>query len=237
MIPVFMNKSKKVVFNWSGGKDSALALQKLLKDGKYEIVSLLTTVNSDTGTSSIHSIPLTILEQQAHSIGIPLHKVLISKDLKNYEVSMKETVMYFKEQGVSCFAFGDIFLADIKAYREQKLNPMGIEILEPLWNMTSEEVIRDFLASGIKTKLIVTQADKLSAAYIGKNLDAELIASFPENVDLCGENGEYHTLAYDGDIFRNAVEFQIIETTMISHDILLDSGETKRFDYWQAVIT
>ena len=150
---------------------------------------------------------------------------------------MKETVMYFKEQGVSCFAFGDIFLADIKAYREQKLNPMGIEVLEPLWNMTSEEVIRDFLASGIKTKLIVTQADKLSAAYIGKNLDAELIASFPEDVDLCGENGEYHTLAYDGDIFRNAVEFQIIETTMISHDILLDSGETKRFDYWQAVIT
>ncbi len=237
MIPVFMNKSKKVVFNWSGGKDSALALQKLLKDGKYEIVSLLTTINSDTGTSSIHSIPLTILEQQAHSIGIPLHKVLISKDLKNYEVSMKETVMYFKEQGVSCFAFGDIFLADIKAYREQKLNPMGIEVLEPLWNMTSEEVIRDFLASGIKTKLIVTQADKLSAAYIGKNLDAELIASFPEDVDLCGENGEYHTLAYDGDIFRNAVEFQTIETTMISHDILLDSGETKRFDYWQAVIT
>lgn len=237
MIPVFMNKSKKVVFNWSGGKDSALALQKLLKDGKYEIVSLLTTVNSDTGTSTIHSIPLTILEQQAHSIGIPLHKVLISKDLKNYEVSMKETVMYFKEQGVSCFAFGDIFLADIKAYREQKLNPMGIEVLEPLWNMTSEEVIRDFLASGLKTKLIVTQADKLSAPYIGKNLDAELIASFPENVDLCGENGEYHTLAYDGDIFRNAVEFQIIETTMISHDILLDSGETKRFDYWQAVIT
>lgn len=237
MIPVFMNKSKKVVFNWSGGKDSALALQKLLKDGKYEIVSLLTTINSDTGTSSIHSIPLTILEQQAHSIGIPLHKVLISKGLKNYEVSMKETVMYFKEQGVSCFAFGDIFLADIKAYREQKLNPMGIEVLEPLWNMTSEEVIRDFLASGIKTKLIVTQADKLSAAYIGKNLDAELIASFPEDVDLCGENGEYHTLAYDGDIFRNAVEFQTIETTMISHDILLDSGETKRFDYWQAVIT
>lgn len=237
MIPVFMNKLKKVVFNWSGGKDSALALQKLLKDGKHEIVSLLTTINSDTGTSSIHSIPLTILEQQAHSIGIPLHKILISKDLKNYEVSMKETVMYFKEQGVSCFAFGDIFLADIKAYREQKLNPMGIEVLEPLWNMTSEEVIRDFLASGIKTKLIVTQADKLSASYIGKNLDAELIASFPEDVDLCGENGEYHTLAYDGDIFRNAVEFQIIETTMISHDILLDSGETKRFDYWQAVIT
>lgn len=237
MIPVFMNKSKKVVFNWSGGKDSALALQKLLKDGKYEIVSLLTTINSDTGTSSIHSIPLTILEQQAHSIGIPLHKVLISKDLKNYEVAMKETVMYFKEQGVSCFAFGDVFLADIKAYREQKLNPMGIEVLEPLWNMTSEEVIRDFLASGIKTKLIVTQADKLSAAYIGKNLDAKLIASFPEDVDLCGENGEYHTLAYDGDIFRNAVEFQTIETTMISHDILLDSGETKRFDYWQAVIT
>jgi len=237
MIRVFMNKSEKVVFNWSGGKDSALALQKLMKDGRYEVVSLLTTINSDTGTSSIHSIPVTILEKQAQSIGIPLYKVWVSKDLKNYETSMTEVVTHFKKRGVSCFAFGDIFLADIKAYREGKLNPLGIEVLEPLWNMTSEEVIRDFLASGIKTKLIVTQADKLTAAYIGKDLDSELVASFPENVDLCGENGEYHTLAYDGDIFRNTVEFQISETIMISHDILLDSGETKRFNYWQAVIT
>lgn len=237
MIRAFMNRSEKVVFNWSGGKDSALALQKLMKDEKYEVVSLLTTINGDTGTSSIHSIPVAILEKQAQSIGIPLCKVLISKDLKNYETVMKEVVTHFKKQGVSCFAFGDIFLADIKAYREGKLNPLGIEVLEPLWNMTSEEVMRDFLASGIKTKLIVTQADKLSSEYIGKNLNEELISSFPDNVDLCGENGEYHTLAYDGNIFRNAVEFQIGETIKISHDILLDTGETKRFNYWQAIIT
>lgn len=231
-----MNKTRKTVFNWSGGKDSALALQKLLKSGSYEVVSLLTTINSDTETSSIHSIPVSTLEKQARCIGIPLYKVYVSKDLKNYETSMRKVVTHFKQQGVECFAFGDIFLADIKAYRERKLNPLGIEVLEPLWNMTSEEVMRDFLASGIKTRLIVTQADKLTAAYIGKELDAELVASFPEDVDLCGENGEYHTLAYDGDLFRVPLEFEISRTIKISHDILLDSGETKRFDYWQAVI-
>lgn len=234
MIMLFMNNLKKIVFNWSGGKDSALALLKILQNNEYEVVSLLTTINIENNKSSIHAIPLEILEKQASSIGIPLFKVYLSKDLKNYEKTIHRAVTYFRAQGIAYFAFGDIFLEDIKAYRESKLKPLGIEVIEPLWNKTSDEVMSDFLSSGIKTKIIVTQADKLPKDYIGKNITKTLIETFPEEIDICGENGEYHTLAYDGILFQWPIEFSISEITLISYDIVLDTGENKRYDYWQA---
>lgn len=225
---------KKAVFNWSGGKDSALALQKVLQEKEFEIISLLTTMNEETSKSSMHSIPLEILERQAESIGIPLHTVVFSKDLKNYDEKMNEAVNHFKEQGVAHFIFGDIFLSDVKAYRESKLNPLGIEVVEPLWEKTSQEVIDDFLQSGIQAKVIVTQADILNETYIGRNLDANLVRSFPDNIDVCGENGEYHTLSYAGGLFKKEVQFSISETIKTSFEFKLDTGETKTFEYWQA---
>ena len=203
---------KKAVFNWSGGKDSALALQKVLEEKEFEVIALLTTMNEETSKSSMHSIPLTILERQAESIGISLHPVVSSTALKNYEETMSEAVYHFKELGVKHFIFGDIFLSDVKAYRESKLHPLGIEVVEPLWEKTSQEVIDDFLRSGIKSKIIVTQADLLDETFIGKDLDADLINSFPKNIDVCGENGEYHTLSYAGGLFQKEVEFSISET-------------------------
>ena len=225
---------KKAVFNWSGGKDSALALQKVLEEKEFEVLALLTTMNEETSKSSMHSIPLEILERQAESIGIPLYPVVSSTALKNYDSTMSEAVQHFKELGVKHFIFGDIFLSDVKDYRESKLNPLGIEVVEPLWEKTSQEVIDDFLLSGIQSKIIVTQADLLDETYIGKDLDADLIRSFPENIDVCGENGEYHTLSYAGGLFRKEVEFSISETIKTSFDFTLDSGEKKTFEYWQA---
>jgi len=231
-----MNQRKKAVFNWSGGKDSALALQKTLEENEFEVVSLLTTINEENLKSSIHAIPLEILSRQAESIGIPLYTALFAKDLKNYDEKMRETVAYYKKQGVTHFIFGDIFLSDVKAYRESKLNPFGIEVIEPLWNKTSGEIINDFLKSGIKTKIIVTQADKLDQTFIGKELDQNLINALPNDVDVCGENGEYHTLSYAGGLFKKEVEFSISETNKISYYIKLDNGQTKTFEYWQAEI-
>ncbi len=231
-----MNQRAKAVFNWSGGKDSALALQKTLEKNEFQVVSLLTTINKEKLESSIHSIPLEILSRQADSIGIPLYPVLIAKDLNGYDEKMSETVCYFKQQGVTHFIFGDIFLSDVKAHREEKLNPFGIEVVEPLWNKTSGEIIDDFLKSGIKTKIIVAQADKLDKTFIGKELDLNLINSMPGEVDVCGENGEYHTLSYAGGLFKKKVEFSISETNKISYDIKLDNGKTKTFEYWQAEI-
>jgi uncharacterized protein (TIGR00290 family) len=231
-----MNQRKKAVFNWSGGKDSALALLKTIEENEFEVVSLLTAINEETLKSSVHSVPLEILSRQAESIGIPLYTVLLAKDLKNYDEKMRETVDYFKEQGVTHFIFGDIFLSDVKAYRESKLNPIGIEVVEPLWDKTSKVIIDDFLKSGIKTKIIVTQADKLDKTFIGKELDINFVNSLQKDVDVCGENGEYHTLSYAGRLFKQEVKFLISETIKISYDIKLNNGQTKTFDYWQAEI-
>lgn len=227
---------KKAVFNWSGGKDSALALQKVLEEKEFEVIALLTTMNEESQKSSMHSIPLEILERQAESIGIPLYTVASSTALKNYEKKMKEAVLHFKKQGVNHFIFGDIFLSDVKAYRESKLQPLGIEVVEPLWEKTHQEVIDDFLQSGIQSKIIVTQADILDESFIGKDLTADVIKSFPENIDICGENGEYHTLSYAGGLFKKEVIFSISETVKTSFDFTLDTGEQKIFEYWQAEI-
>lgn len=231
-----MNR-KKAVFNWSGGKDSALALQTVLQDNQFDIVSLLTTINEETLTSSIHSIPIEILSKQAESIGISLYTVLFAKDLKNYDDKMRETIDHFKKQGVTHFIFGDIFLEDVKTHRESKLNPLGIEVVEPLWDKSSAEIIDDFLKSGIKTKIIVTQADKLDQTFIGKDLDQNTVNSFPDDIDVCGENGEYHTLSYAGGLFKKDIDFTISQANKISYDIGLDNGQTKTFEYWQADIT
>ncbi len=231
-----MKQQTKIVFNWSGGKDSALALYKLIKSEQYDIVSLLTTINKENKKSTVHDIPLEILEQQARSLGIPLYTVLLSEDLKDHDNTMQAAIMHFKQQGVSHFAFGDIFLADVKTYRESKLLPLGINLVEPLWNQSSEEIIQEFLDSDLKAKIIVTQADKLSKEFVGKDLSPELIDRFPKDVDICGENGEYHTLVYDGPVFRFPINFEIKDIVKQSYDITLNNLETKKYEYWKAVL-
>lgn len=225
---------KKAVFNWSGGKDSALALQKVLEGKEFEVIALLTTITAETNTSSIHGIPLELLKKQAESIGIPLYLVALTKNIKTYEDEMLKAVNHFKQLGVAHFIFGDIFLTDVKKYRESKLLPLGIEVVEPLWGETSLEVMDEFLKSGIKSKIIVTQADKLDQSFIGRDLDRSVIDSFPMNVDVCGENGEYHTFSYAGDLFKKTIDFAILETILVTHEFKLDTGEIKKCDYWQA---
>lgn len=231
-----MAERKKAVFNWSGGKDAALALQKTLRENQFEVVSLLTTISQETSRSSIHSIPLELLSKQADSIGIPLYTVLLSKEAKTYEQGMQEAIKHFKNIGVGHFIFGDIFLTDVKSYRESKLNPLGIEVIEPLWGLTSKEVMNEFLQSGIKAKIIVTQADKLDHTFIGKEINQDFVKSLPDEVDLCGENGEYHTFSYDGAFFKNKIDFEILNTNRISYEFKMDNGEMKSYEYWQAEI-
>lgn len=224
----------KVLFNWSGGKDSALALQKLLEDDNYDVIALLTTVNQSTNKSSIHGIPIHILQQQANSIGIELFVLPMSENLADYEQKMKDAIIDFKTKGVTHFAFGDIFLSDIKTYREKQLNPFGIEVLTPLWNQTSEEVFQDFLNSGIKSVIIVTQADKLDKSFVGQTITQSLALKFPNDIDVCGENGEYHTLSYAGKLFKQEIEFTIADIKELSFNVTMENGETKMFYYWQA---
>ena len=232
-----MSERKKAVFNWSGGKDSALALQKTLRENEFEVVSLLTTINEETLTSSLHSIPLKLLLEQADSIGIPLYPVSLSKDVKTNEERMTRAVIHFKNQSVTHFIFGDIFLREAKSYRESKLNPLGIEVVEPLWGKTSEEIMNDFLKSGIKTKIIVTQANKLDRTFIGREIDSDFVKSLPNGIDLCGENGEYHTFSYDGELFNYRIDFKISKVNLISYDFNMGNGEMSSYEYWQAEIS
>ena len=230
-----MNIRKKAVFNWSGGKDSALALYKVLQQKQFDVVALLTTVNEETELSSMHAIPHSLLLKQAESIGIPLYPVFLPKHLQIYEQRMKDAANHFKAQGIEHFIFGDIYLTDVRKYREDRLHPLGIEVVEPLWNPNSNEVMQDFLASGIKTQIIVTDASKLGKAFIGQDLSLTVLDLMSAEVDVCGENGEYHTFSYDGGPFKYPVDFNIIETRKMSYEFKLDNGEEMTYHYWQAI--
>jgi uncharacterized protein (TIGR00290 family) len=233
-----MGKKKKAVFNWSGGKDSALALYKIIQENEYDVISLLTTVNGDTLHSSIHEIPIDILEAQADSIGIPLYIIrLPSNSMLGYDQEMEKAVINFKNQGVNHFIFGDIFLYDVKTYRETKLRPYEIQVVEPLWNKNSEEIIENHLISGIHSKIIITQADKLDKSYVGRELDRYFIESLPDNVNVCGETGEYHTLAYSGPLFKKEIEHYLSEPELITHDIKLDNGNIQTYKYWKVKVS
>lgn len=227
---------KKAVFNWSGGKDSSLALYKVLQANEYEVVSLLTTVNRDSQRSSMHGIPVSLLQKQANSIGIPLFILdLIPNGIMiDYEEAMSKAVSHFKTQGVTHFIFGDIFLHDVKSYRESKLRPYGIEVVEPLWGKTSAEIMDDFLASGLQTVIVTTNASILNQSYIGRTINASLIQDLPSTIDICGENGEYHTFCYDGGMFKKPIPYLLGEPIYKTYPIKLSDGSVKDFSYWFA---
>ena len=207
----------------------------MLQQNEFEVVALLTTVNEETELSSMHAIPFSLLMKQAESIGIPLYPVFLPKNLPAYEQRMLDAAHHFKAQGIEHFIFGDIYLSDVRKYREDRLYPLGIEVVEPIWNLNSNEVMQNFLDSEIKTKIIVTDASKLDESFIGQDIDAALLERMPSEVDVCGENGEYHTFAYAGALFKNPVQFEIIETRKMSYDFKLDNGEEKTYHYWQAI--
>jgi len=227
---------KKAIFNWSGGKDSALALYKVLLSDEYEVISLLTTVNSKHQRSSMHAIPIALLQEQANSIGIPIHLIEYDpeKEMNGYENCMRQAVEHFKKQGVHHFIFGDIFLHDVRSYRETQLNPYGIEVVEPLWNMKTTEVMQEFLQSGLKTIVVTTTANLLDEKYIGRIIDQSFVDDLPDGVDITGENGEYHTFCFDGPMFKHPVRYTLGTPFSTSHTFNIDDGSQQTFHYWYA---
>lgn len=225
---------KKLVFNWSGGKDSALALLQLLKDDSWDVVSLLTTVNRETQLSTMHSIPVCLLELQAQSIGLPLYVVDLTPkgNMADYSLSMERAVLHFKELGVCYFGFGDIFLHDVLSYRVAHLSPYGIEVVEPLWNKTTAQIMDDFLASGLLSVVVTVTEGSLSERFLGRTLDRQLVSEFPTDIDVCGENGEYHTFCYGGDLFKSNVPFTLGTPTRCTYSVGHDDGTTRDYTYW-----
>lgn len=224
---------KKAVFNWSGGKDSAHALWRVLQSDEYEIVALLTTTNRDTRLSTMHNIPMELLEAQSESIGIPLYIVPLAPkgDSEHYSTAMRAAGEHFKALGVTHFIYGDIFLQDILSYRKAELSLLGITIVEPLWGFSSQNVIEAFLESGLKTMVVTTEANGLGMAAIGKIINREFIDSLPDGCDPNGENGEYHTFCFDGPIYRHPVSFKLGSPVQKNYDIKLEDGTTKTYTY------
>ena len=226
----------RAVFNWSGGKDSAHALWRAMRSGDYEIVALLTTVDGSTRRSTMHGIPAALLQAQAERIGIPLYRLDLAPngDMADYEAAMSRAVAHFGARGVTHFIFGDIFLHDVRTYREKQLAPYGIEVIEPLWGRTSGQIMEEFLASGLETVIVTTTADVLGREFIGRRIDAKLVADLPEGVDPCGENGEYHTFCYGGGMFRTRVPFTLGAPMQQSYPVRLDDGTERFYTYWFA---
>jgi uncharacterized protein (TIGR00290 family) len=204
---------EKIVFCWSGGKDSALALHRLLVEDRYEVVSLLTTCNDHFQRVSMHGVRVELLEQQARAIGLPLEKMFVSHRGSNdeYAEKMKGHLLAYKAQGVTRFAFGDIFLEDLKRWREENLAQLDLLGVFPIWKADSHDLIREFIALGFGSIVCCVNDAYLDEAALGRNIDADFIQSLPAGVDVCGENGEFHSFAFAGPIFKQPLRIKIGE--------------------------
>ncbi|WP_294236432.1 diphthine--ammonia ligase [Chryseobacterium sp. sg2396] len=203
----------KAVFNWSSGKDSALALYKILQEEKFEITSLLTSINKEFQRISMHGVHVSLLEKQAESLGFPLIKLELPKEpsMEEYRNIMESTMNDFKQQGVTHSVFGDIFLEDLRKYREDQLAAAGIQGVFPLWKKDTKNLIEEFMDLGFKTIVTCINETYLDKSFAGRVIDKQFIEDLPENVDPCGENGEFHTFTFDGPIFKDPIGFEVGE--------------------------
>src|SRR5215470_17965159 len=204
---------EKVVFSWSGGKDSALALHHLLQDARYQVIALLTTCNEHFQRVSMHGVRLELLEKQAKAIGLPLQKIFVSQRSSNDEYLQKltERLLAYKAQGVTRFAFGDIFLEDLKRWREDNLARLGLRGVFPIWKRDSSELIREFISLGFGSIICCVNDAYLDESSLGRYIDIEFVRELPANVDPCGENGEFHSFAFAGPIFKEPLRFTLGE--------------------------
>ena len=203
----------KAIFNWSSGKDSALALYKTLQNPEIEISCLLTSVNEQYQRISMHGVRVELLHQQAQSIGLPLEIMTIPEmpTMEVYESVMTETLIKLKDEGITHSIFGDIFLEDLRKYREDKLATMDFKGLFPLWKIPTADLIQEFLVLGFKTIVVCVNEKYLDKSFVGRVINQEFINDLPDNVDVCGENGEFHTFTFDGPIFTKPINFEIGE--------------------------
>jgi uncharacterized protein (TIGR00290 family) len=205
-----MSIIERVVFTWSGGKDSAMALYELQMANSYEISALLTTVTEDYDRISMHGVRSALLEQQAESLRLPLDKVYITRNASNedYEARMRDKLLYYRSQGINSVVFGDIFLEDLRKYREDNLAQAGMQGIFPVWRRDTREMARTFIDLGFKAIITCVDSNVLDKKFVGRLFDERLLSEFPDSVDPCGENGEFHSFVYDGPIFRERIRYE-----------------------------
>jgi uncharacterized protein (TIGR00290 family) len=198
---------KKILLSWSGGKDSAWALHLLLQSAEYEVVGLLTTINTHFGRVAMHGFRETLLDLQSERIGIPLWKVPLPWPCSNevYEARMAEVCERAVAAGLHGIAFGDLFLEDIRAYRVAKLAGTGLEPIFPCWLIPTGQLARDMIAAGLRAHLVCIDPRHLDPSFAGRLFDSALLADLPAAVDPCGERGEFHTFVSDAPFFSRSI--------------------------------
>ncbi|MGG4168894.1 diphthine--ammonia ligase [Rossellomorea vietnamensis] len=203
----------KTVIAYSGGKDSTLALYNIQQNPEYEVDSLLVTLTEGFDRVSIHGVRYEMLKRQSKSLGIPLREVWIPQDCSNevYQERMGKAVSGMLEDGVTHMVFGDIHLADVRAYREEMLEGTGIKTIFPLWGRDVGELGREFIERGFKTVLTCIDMEQLDRSFAGRVYDVDFLSDYPENCDICGENGEFHTFVFDGPNFEFPIQYELGE--------------------------
>jgi len=205
-----------VVMSWSGGKDSAIALDELMKTGDYDVVSLMTTVSEEYRRISHHGVREALLDEQARAIGVPLEKVYLPSGEPGgctndvYEAIMSRVMAHYKARGVETVAFGDLFLEDLRAWREANLAKAGMRGIFPIWKRNTTKVAHEVIQLGYKAYLSCVEP-KVGSGFVGRLYDEDLLQVLPSEIDPCGENGEFHSFVFDGPIFKRAVSVRVGE--------------------------
>lgn len=225
----------KAIFCWSGGKDSSYALHKVLSEKTFDVKYLLTTMNQTFKRISMHGVREELLDIQVASIGIPLLKVYVTEGTNTeYEKQMERMLLQAKSEGIEHVIFGDIFLEDLRVYRENNLAKVGMTGVFPIWKIDTNWLINDFVNHGFKTITCCVNDGYLSEDWVGREIDKSFIEELPDVVDPCGENGEFHTFCFEGPVFKKKVNFSIGEKVYKPLEIKTDSVcsssiETKGF--------
>lgn len=196
-----------VLFNWSTGKDSSIALYEILNDERYTVAALLTTITREYKRVSMHGIREELVRRQAEAFGIPLKVICISVDADNdeYEQEMSDVLAACRKEGIFSVVSGDIYLEEVRQYRIEKLASAGMDALFPVWGRPSEEIAQQFIDLGFRAVVTCVDTLMLDGEFSGREFDENFIRDLPDDVDPCGENGEFHTFCYDGPIFSSPV--------------------------------
>ena len=204
---------KKAYLNWSSGKDAALALYKLHEQNEYSIEKLVTTVNNDVNRISMHGVRIEMLKKQAENIGLPLQQIKLNGEvsMQEYTKIMETETNRLLQEGFAYSVFGDILLEDLKRYRENQLEKVGLKAIFPLWQEDTTQLLKEFIDKGFKAIVVCVNTDKLNKSFCGRVLNESFLSDLPQDVDPCGENGEFHTFVFDGPIFKEPIRFKIGE--------------------------
>jgi uncharacterized protein (TIGR00290 family) len=198
---------ERVLVSWSGGKDSMMALQAILSEGRYEVAALLTTVTEPYGRISMHGVRRSLLERQAEALGLPLEQVAITAhpSNSNYETRMLAALEEWRNRDVQAAVFGDLFLEDIRHYRESLLANLGMRAVFPLWGQDSLALARNFTGQGFRAVITCVDTQTLAGSFAGRDYGEPFLADLPVGVDPCGENGEFHSFVYSGPLLQRNI--------------------------------